>query len=112
MNNLDDFYLLTSITDTAPPSFGNTCPNSTTVILAKGESFAYVNWRIPTAIDNSGERPVVTATPNIYPPLKQSVGVTAIAYQARDKEGNSKVCEFTIEVKGRMILMSLTHCNI
>eukprot|EP00795_Rhopilema_esculentum_P001778 gene1778-16265_t len=87
--------------DSQPPSFGDTCPNSTVVALPKGEATMYYSWTVPTATDNSGIPPNVTVTPISMPPLQLGPGVTSITYLAEDAEGNTANCTFAITVEDK-----------
>eukprot|EP00795_Rhopilema_esculentum_P001767 gene1767-16250_t len=61
----------------------------------------YYSWTVPTATDNSGIPPNVTATPISMPPLQLGPGVTSITYHAEDAEGNTANCTFTITVEDK-----------
>ena len=62
-----------------------------------GESYATVTWTVPTATDNSGNAPTVTAshTPGQFP-----IGTYTVVYTAKDAADNTATLSFTIIITG------------
>lgn len=84
-------------TDILPPTFDVPCPASPLISYAEREKFsAEVNWTVPTAIDNSGLKPVINS--NYHPPRIFRQGTYIITYSAVDQSGNKATCSFTIKV--------------
>ncbi|PFX17351.1 Low-density lipoprotein receptor-related protein 6 [Stylophora pistillata] len=84
-------------TDILPPTFDAPCPASPLIAYAEREKFsAEVNWTVPTAIDNSGLKPVINS--NYHPPRIFRQGTYIITYSAEDQAGNKATCSFTIKV--------------
>lgn len=81
--------------DTTPPVFTN-CPTNITQTAVAGTNCTYVNWKEPTATDNSGIEPKITFTHrNGYCFL---VGATTVTYTAKDTSGNTSKCSFIVTI--------------
>ncbi|XP_033625680.1 serine-rich adhesin for platelets-like [Asterias rubens] len=80
--------------DTVPPVIN--CPEAISQSIPFGQSFAPVFWAIPTASDNSGTAPTVTANPSFTPGQQFQQGTTTITYTATDAAFNSASCTFTV----------------
>ncbi|XP_071786035.1 uncharacterized protein [Asterias amurensis] len=80
--------------DTVPPVIN--CPEAISQSIPFGQSVAPVFWAIPTASDNSGLAPTVTANPSLTPGQQFQQGTTTITYTATDAAFNSASCTFTI----------------
>lgn len=64
-----------------------------------GLPVALVNYRVPTATDNSG---AITANlTSGLPPGNFSIGNTLVMYTAADPSGNSVSCSFYVNVSGK-----------
>ena len=96
--------VLLYFSDTQPPSFGSSCPNSTTFSLPKSENSMIVDWTAPTATDNSGMVQNISVMPVVLPPIRMTIGEKNITYTAVDKEGNIASCSFIIRVVGMSII--------
>ena len=83
-----------SSVDTTPPAIN--CPEAISQSIPFGQSFAPVFWTIPTAFDNSGIAPTVTANPSYTPGQQLPPGTTTITYTATDTAFNSASCTFTV----------------
>ena len=62
-----------------------------------GESYATVTWTVPTATDNSGNVPTVTAS---HMPGQFPIGTYTIVYTAKDAADNTATLSFTITITG------------
>jgi hypothetical protein len=80
--------------DTVPPVIN--CPEAISQSIPFGQSVAPVFWTIPTASDNSGTAPTVTANPSFTPGQQFQQGTTTITYTATDAAFNSASCTFTV----------------
>ena len=90
------------LTDRTRPIF-NTCPS--TINVGTYQSSSVVTWSIPTAYDNCNT-PSVTSnfvSGQVFP-----VGVTTVAYTARDAANNTATCSFAVNV---FRLPPPTGCN-
>ena len=69
------------------------------------ESYATVTWTVPTATDNSGNAPTVTAshTPGQFP-----IGTYTVVYTAKDNADNTATLSFTITITGYLAYFSNT----
>ncbi|XP_019641732.1 PREDICTED: sushi, von Willebrand factor type A, EGF and pentraxin domain-containing protein 1-like [Branchiostoma belcheri] len=84
------------------------CPDDTTVTAAAQKTSAKISWTVPTATDNSGVPPGVTAKIQSsgrsarelkqHPPLWLEEGQHFVTYTAEDMGGNSATCDFSINV--------------
>ena len=80
-----------NFSDIEPPKF-EFCPGD----LAPpnpGEYAMPPEWDIPTAIDNSGEKPTVTCEQ--LPASTRRAGYTLVWCTAIDAYGNEEMCQFT-----------------
>ena len=82
-----------------PPSFGETCPTSRSVVAEKGITSAVVTWAPVKVTDN--HRANLTVFPAVSPPHLFSEGIHAVVYTAKDPSGNIKQCSFRITVQGK-----------
>lgn len=90
-------------TDDTPPSLKN-CAGSQTVILSDDTS-AVVAWDEPTAVDNSKEPLTVLVEPHGIKPNSHFTKTTDISYTFLDRANNSVKCQFTVFVKGILMLL-------
>ena len=91
--------------DTTPPTFLD-CPVTHPVIFAApGQTRALVNWTVPTAVDNTGIAPAVTAAEgNLGPPGNQlEQGIHRFEYTATDSAGNIGKCTFHNLIQGKCL---------
>ncbi|XP_019628226.1 PREDICTED: sushi, von Willebrand factor type A, EGF and pentraxin domain-containing protein 1-like [Branchiostoma belcheri] len=91
---------------TTPPSI--ICPGDITADNDPGLDSAEVTWTAPVATDTTGVTPVVLSS--VTPPHRFSTaengtefyrGTYIVEYRATDNGGNTKTCEFTIDVVPR-----------
>ena len=62
-----------------------------------GESYATVTWTVPTATDNSGNPPTVTAS---HTPGQFDIGTYTVVYTAKDAADNTAMLSFIITITG------------
>ncbi|XP_076471578.1 uncharacterized protein LOC143301281 [Babylonia areolata] len=82
--------------DTEPPQFTKSCPDDLHVFASKLGEDTHVTWSPPEASDSSGNVTYVTcdvASGASFPP-----GVTNVTCWASDLAGNSRSCEFAVNV--------------
>ena len=84
------------------------CPASIEAETSKDESVGHVEWQVPAAVDNSGFQPTVTVIPALVPPVMLPIGNNSITYTAEDNNKNKARCTFTITVRGRPLLSSVS----
>ncbi|CAH3164729.1 unnamed protein product [Pocillopora meandrina] len=82
--------------DNMRPSFNNTCPHNMVFYTAGCSPTALVKWNEPVADDNSGH--VSVSYPAIRPPTQLDAGLYRVIYSAKDDNGNSANCSFTVQV--------------
>ena len=89
------------LADKEAPSF-NYCPSTIHAYADKRKDMATVLWKSPTAIDNSGQLPIITRRKGLQPgSLFQRF--TEISYVAKDSSGNeSPPCTFFIFVESKL----------
>jgi large repetitive protein len=80
------------LNDVTKPVF-NTCPSTVNVGTLQTSSVA--NWVIPTAFDNCA---IASVTSTHTSGQTFPIGVTTVAYTARDLAGNTSVCSFAVNV--------------
>ena len=88
--------------DRTRPIF-NTCPS--TINVGTYQSTSVATWTVPTAYDNCNT-PSVTSnfvSGQVFP-----IGVTTVAYTARDAANNTATCSFAVNV---FRLPTVTGCN-
>ena len=90
------------------PSFNNTCPHNMVFYTAGCSPTALVKWNEPVADDNSGH--ISVSYPAIRPPTQLDVGLYRVIYSAKDDNGNSANCSFTVQVTS-MTLRMITPYN-
>ena len=73
------------------------CPENIEVETETGQSYATVNWTIPSPTDNSNETLQVIG---LYPPQQFEAGRTEISYKVMDSAGLTASCNFTVKVNG------------
>ena len=89
------------LADKEAPSF-NYCPSTIHAYADKGKDMATVSWKSPTAIDNSGQGPIITGRKELQPGSLFK-GFTEISYVAKDSSGNeSPPCTFFIFVESKL----------
>ena len=93
-------YFNTSLTDSEPPSFGDTCPDSQNVTAKRGQTSVVLDWDQPTAQDNSGG--VITYEASDTAPYQLDEGEYVISVIAWDETNNTADCTFTINVQGEL----------
>ena len=104
-------YALVCNSDSQPPTFGVSCPESPITAYAERDKFtALVNWTEPVATDNSGVAPTVTS--NYQSPQRFSQGTHVITYTAVDQSGNKATCTFTVYVTGNKIFSEVHNWNL
>ena len=81
------------------PSFGQTCPTSTSVSAEKGTTSAVVTWAPVKVTDNHQAN--LTVFPALTPPHIFFEGDHTVTYTAKDPSGNIKQCAFKITVQGK-----------
>ena len=97
------FTATLTISDNVSPVINNT-PTNMVVNTPPGSATATVNWTPPTATDNVAVTSfTLTLTPGGTQPVTTSsfafpIGVTKLAYDARDAVGNSTQTSFTVTV--------------
>lgn len=81
-----------------PPVILN-CPSGEEAFATQGATGVVVNFIAPTAIDNSGEAPSISASnmPGDFFPL----GPTVVSYTFSDRQGNAATCTFVVAVSGK-----------
>ena len=79
-----------------------TCPANQTKGTDHGQPTALVVWDKPV-FDNSGHDSNVTCTSSSG--TKFAIGLTIVECVAIDEAGNSHVCNFSIDVKGKLLCM-------
>ncbi|XP_071845663.1 uncharacterized protein [Apostichopus japonicus] len=81
--------------DVLPPVIFN-CPSGEEAFATQGATGVVVNFIAPTAIDNSGEAPSISASnmPGDFFPL----GPTVVSYTFSDRQGNEATCTFVVAV--------------
>jgi hypothetical protein len=79
--------------DIEPPTISN-CPTDQAYIIPVGNQFMTVQWNAPSAVDNSGQEPIVTSTHN--PDDAFPLGTTTVIYTFSDQSGNVAMCDFNI----------------
>ena len=69
-----------------------------------GKTYATVTWTVPTATDNSGNAPTVTAS---HTPGQFNIGTYTVVYTAKDAADNTATLSFTITITGSVLYTSL-----
>ncbi|XP_076388011.1 sushi, von Willebrand factor type A, EGF and pentraxin domain-containing protein 1 isoform X1 [Megachile rotundata] len=82
--------------DKTPPSI--TCPPDIITENLPGKNYAYVNWTIPTTVDNVDESPTLWSKPYISFPWKVKIGTRTVVYVSQDSSGNKARCKFKVKV--------------
>ena len=90
-------FVLFSISDNEIPVFSVASISDINQNTDSGKAYASVTWTVPTASDNSGNAPTVTAshTPGQFP-----IGTYTVVYTAKDGADNTATLSFTIVVAG------------
>ena len=96
-------FLFFSLLDVSAPHFNNTCPEKKTVIAARGEQDAVVEWTLDAA-DNHQDG-VVNVTSSIESGTRLPEGNHTVIVRAWDSTGNMGSCEFVVTVKGKTKLI-------
>ncbi|XP_038050781.1 sushi, von Willebrand factor type A, EGF and pentraxin domain-containing protein 1-like [Patiria miniata] len=84
--------------DIEPPRF-TSCPSSFSVEADNRQTSANVSWEAPTATDNVPYGLTVYQTQGVPPGSLFSQGSHTITYEARDGQGNTAECTFTVTVR-------------
>ncbi|XP_072018428.1 uncharacterized protein [Amphiura filiformis] len=82
-------------TDNTPPSITG-CPATVRVTAAEGEMSAVASWLSPTATDDSGVQPSVSASHTSGSIFQ--VGTTTVTYTFEDGTGNQAICSFNVVI--------------
>ncbi|XP_067681709.1 sushi, von Willebrand factor type A, EGF and pentraxin domain-containing protein 1-like [Haliotis asinina] len=85
-------------TDSEPPRF-TVCPSYQVFFTEQGSSHGFVDWKEPTATDNSGK---VTVTPvsKLSNKAFEAAGVYSVLYTATDADGNKgHPCSFKVVIR-------------
>ncbi|XP_033097160.1 mucin-12-like [Anneissia japonica] len=90
------FYAV--VNDCESPTLSS-IPNDISVDSDPGSSSVVVSWSSPTATDNSGVQPTLTAS--IQPGSVFQIGTTEVVYTATDMDGNSDQISFFVTVVDR-----------
>ena len=77
------------------------CPANRYVNTNVNEATAVAVWAEPVASDNSGKSPNVSCS--MESGTQFVIGQTEVICQARDGSGNQANCNFTVEVKGKIM---------
>ena len=85
------------VADTEKPSFN--CPPEKTVFADEGQTTASVEWDQVVANDNSGHVNLAVS-PDVTPPHVFVEGRHIVVYTATDPSGNTKLCDFRVNVEG------------
>ena len=85
------------------------CPANQTLSVNIGESTVTAEWRKPTATDNSGVIPTVTCDLDVGSQF--NIGRSVVQCTAYDASGNQAVCEFIIDVIGKLFFFFLSCPN-
>ncbi|MEM7036534.1 MAG: HYR domain-containing protein, partial [Bacteroidota bacterium] len=73
------------------------CPSNIQQATQPGATTSKINFDIPTASDNCGT-PTVSKKSGQAPNTDFPIGMTKVAYAAKDEAGNTSDCEFTVTV--------------
>ena len=90
------------VNDVTRPMF-NTCPS--TINVGTYQTTSVATWMTPTAYDNCSSP---TVTSNFVSGQVFPVGVTTVAYTARDANNNTSTCSFAVNI---FTLLPPTGCN-
>ena len=77
------------------------CPDDIQVVAPAGTTGTQVQFVTPTAVDNSGEPPLVVSTRNsgdFFP-----IGTTTVAFSFIDGSNNVAQCLFQVTVSGMRV---------
>ncbi|XP_022105727.1 sushi, von Willebrand factor type A, EGF and pentraxin domain-containing protein 1-like [Acanthaster planci] len=86
-----------SCIDTLPPVF-DSCPRTLSREADDAATSALVSWAMPTAMDNVPSGLTVFQIQGLPPGSRFSEGSQTIQYQARDAQGNTALCTFSVTV--------------